>query len=832
MANDRLYSFRELISNGVVREDANGITVQPISMLRIPKLQRPYAQGRASQAELRSKFISDIFRALSDKSGEPLVLNFVYGSTDEDVFSILDGQQRLTTLFLLHWYLAMRSPEPELNLKDLAKFTYQTRTTSKDFIDRITRKPLTVDKKPSAVIEGQIWFTSAFRKDSTVMGMLAMLDEIHKQYESCGVKPGVDDLERLRFYLLELQKFGLTDELFIKMNARGLQLTPFENFKAELVGWLRDSKNYEDEAECDSKTMPYWLYFSSRMDGRWNDLFWTAPADFNPEDNDTDDLGAALSDRRFFIFIKRWLANRALTITSESKDVNDIEHFEYFSSRVAKDSYASFDKTRSFLEYAAAKSADIIRELAHTLEFYTDNHTNDVIKNAFTASWDNPDAAQYPWNDKFNMRQMIIFSAINEFVATQDSPAAFDCGEFPRWMRLVHNIVENRDIPDYKVQITLTRQLKTAIGFNPKSVYERFRDYANSLGDKQSREFREEVVKIDHILLDPDWENAFKEAEKDPFLTGSVTFCLVTEDGIDRYRERISRVPMLFNGRGVVAEFASDFTFVRALLKRDTDFSKDNLGAYARRITNSSANRFLKNRTIWNESVRVKNLFLELLDCDDVAAMLAHIDRVLQEPLEIVYPKALTDEDGQANMRNSISNLCSKDWPNPLGWLESVNKTPIGLWIGRDGRMELYYGNVNCMWLDGIREAFVNELKAAMDGYTIACDDDRQAVAYDNFGLYSGSSLTLRVNKEGEDEIILWIGSDLSLEVYFNEREKADRFSGAAATFSDERARFDPQGNLITWAPWGYQLYCGLEVKDIRQGHLAAHLANAIVQMQ
>lgn len=31
-------------------------------------------------------------------------LDFIYGNLDGDTFLPLDGQQRLTTLFLLHWY--------------------------------------------------------------------------------------------------------------------------------------------------------------------------------------------------------------------------------------------------------------------------------------------------------------------------------------------------------------------------------------------------------------------------------------------------------------------------------------------------------------------------------------------------------------------------------------------------------------------------------------------------------------------------------------------------------------------------------------------------------
>lgn len=65
--------------------------------------------------------------------------------------------------------------------------------------------------------------------------MLRSIDLIHTAFKE------VDDLwnalvnrKNIVFYLLILENFGLSDDLYIKMNARGRLLTPFENFKAEI----------------------------------------------------------------------------------------------------------------------------------------------------------------------------------------------------------------------------------------------------------------------------------------------------------------------------------------------------------------------------------------------------------------------------------------------------------------------------------------------------------------------------------------------------------------------------------------------------------------------
>jgi hypothetical protein len=83
-------------------------------VVEIPIIQRDYVQGRESESEIRTEFLKALYSALSKPKGDlslPLDLDFVYGSvegTEKQVFGPLDGQQRLTTLFLLHWYLAWK----------------------------------------------------------------------------------------------------------------------------------------------------------------------------------------------------------------------------------------------------------------------------------------------------------------------------------------------------------------------------------------------------------------------------------------------------------------------------------------------------------------------------------------------------------------------------------------------------------------------------------------------------------------------------------------------------------------------------------------------------
>lgn len=76
--------------------------------IEIPIIQRDYAQGRIGKEHLRERFLGEMIAALQGKRS-PMTLDFVYGTVENEALWPLDGQQRLTTLWLLHWYIAVRT---------------------------------------------------------------------------------------------------------------------------------------------------------------------------------------------------------------------------------------------------------------------------------------------------------------------------------------------------------------------------------------------------------------------------------------------------------------------------------------------------------------------------------------------------------------------------------------------------------------------------------------------------------------------------------------------------------------------------------------------------
>lgn len=129
------------------------------------------------------------------KENKDLELDFVYGAKknidSRQLFVPLDGQQRLTTLYLLYWYIGNRELDgQELdNLRNiLSKFSYATRFSSNIFCEKLSFKSISFNKKPSTEIMDSAWFFDTFKLDPTVQSMLVMLDAIHIEYEKLGMK--------------------------------------------------------------------------------------------------------------------------------------------------------------------------------------------------------------------------------------------------------------------------------------------------------------------------------------------------------------------------------------------------------------------------------------------------------------------------------------------------------------------------------------------------------------------------------------------------------------------------------------------------------------------
>lgn len=250
----------------------------------IPQLQRDYAQGRAEAKELRERFLSQILRVLRREEGR-LNLDFVYGydkalsPNHHPIFYPLDGQQRLTTLWLLHWYL-LPSESVAKEREWLLRFSYRTRSSSTRFCQLLVEYAV-VDV---AAIKDQPWYRQSYNADATIAAMLGTLRTIEERVapeERVALWERLCHQRALTFDVIDIkgEEFRLTDELYIKMNARGKQLTSFECYKADLTRALREIGEQDVPCSYKGKPLSYADYFAFKVDNEWLDLFYHGKID-------------------------------------------------------------------------------------------------------------------------------------------------------------------------------------------------------------------------------------------------------------------------------------------------------------------------------------------------------------------------------------------------------------------------------------------------------------------------------------------------------------------------------------------------------------------------
>ena len=225
---------------------------QEYDKIEIPIIQRDYAQGRKKEGKVRGRFVEFLIQAFVTQT--PVELDFVYGNVRKEdgksAFIPVDGQQRLTTLWLLHWFLAVKEKRLGEIVSWMQKFSYETRPSSHSFCERLLSESFTSEvlKDIKEYIINQKWFDNEWLNDGTVSGMLQMLHDFGQQEVLLNGTATLNALTGglLSFYLVPLELFGLSDELYIRMNARGKVLTDFENFKSEFYKILKDYPQLEE----------------------------------------------------------------------------------------------------------------------------------------------------------------------------------------------------------------------------------------------------------------------------------------------------------------------------------------------------------------------------------------------------------------------------------------------------------------------------------------------------------------------------------------------------------------------------------------------------------
>ena len=479
--------------------------------IEIPIIQRDFAQGRESASEIRHQFLIALKEYLNgDKSVE---LDFIYGSViangENNLLTPLDGQQRLTTLFLLHWYLALKENkllefrEVLLN-NNKAKFSYETRITSRDFCNALISNDVNlteVSQSLSEVIKDSSWFFLSWQTDPTIKSMLVVIDEIHKVFsETKGFYDKLLDNENpiICFQFIELENFGLTDSLYVKMNSRGKELTEFENFKAKFEQYI---EKLDDENGTSINAE-----FSKKIDTDWTDLFW------NYRDRTTN-----VFDNQLMNFI------RVLAINNYSvKERFSFNVDRYIKTVSGQSRFASFDQYKL--------DGNCLQDIIQTLDYLKNG--SDKIKTPLDGKnlIDELTLFSRVVQNQLNFTDRILFFCYYKYLITNDG----DTTGLYDWMRVMRNLTVNTvyDVERYVASIKGANSLLSSSN-----------DILNFLSNPDSKidgfpaiQITEERIKAILLLKSEEWREAIVSCEDHKYFLGQIDF-LLKFSGIKDYYE-------------------------------------------------------------------------------------------------------------------------------------------------------------------------------------------------------------------------------------------------------------------------------------------------------
>lgn len=552
--------------------------------IEIPIIQRDYAQGRKGKEYLRKSFLSDLKKALDNEppfKDTELKLDFVYGSTENRKLNPLDGQQRLTTLWLLHWYIALRAGFLYRACPVLIKFSYETRISSREFCEKLCEpknfESFSVDEGIVDYITNQTWFYSAWKQDPTIQAMLRMLSGT-RIYDKNGedIVDGIEEIfhctrqpkfnkywwslcsekSPINFYHLALKDFGLSDDLYIKMNARGKQLTSFENFKADLIGYITRQSEEESFEEGQQKEWKELIHpkdgIPIKIDTKWTDIFWENKS----KDNRIDEIYFAFINRFFLneLVCQKDGNNKYVFTAKELEEGNSVFSYLYGSeSDDTKIEYVGIEKYKDI-------PLIFLKNLSNTLN----RVPSDINLSSFNPTWVGQDFQYIPIYKDSSISSMgrkdrIVFHAISKYI--QDG--AFDAVSFRQWLRVVWNIVENAGVNSISSMIGVMR-LIDELSIHSHEVYS-FLDSqkhgktitSNAAQDQLNQEINK-AVQILHGEQRADnspWENVIVRAEQHAFFKGSIHFLFQDANGVARWKELFDtkwrKTEELFCGNGL-----------------------------------------------------------------------------------------------------------------------------------------------------------------------------------------------------------------------------------------------------------------------------------------
>lgn len=271
----------------------------------IPDLQRDYCWGSKREGkELVTEFLANLVKGFENNSSE-LSLGLIYGyEAPAKHIQLCDGQQRLTTLFLILGMLNKYSNNAfkeslisDFEVRDDREpyLQYSIRESSLYFLsDLVSFFFLSCDELEVKKIYRQVWYFTDYNYDPSIQSMLNALEIIENNLNNYDARSlGEYLISKLSFVYYDMGNRKNGEETFVVINTTGEPLSATENLKPLFINAQKESERIE----------------ASHLWEIWETWFWKHRKGSGRKENDTADNGF----NEFF----RWIT----LLTTDNKDV-------------------------------------------------------------------------------------------------------------------------------------------------------------------------------------------------------------------------------------------------------------------------------------------------------------------------------------------------------------------------------------------------------------------------------------------------------------------------------------------------------------------------------
>ena len=270
--------------NNIILESGKEYTLSQLfsgeNKIIIPDLQRDYCWGdkawdkdKKNHTELVSHFIENLIDSYKNAPSDKLTLGLIYGyEQPKRHIQLCDGQQRITTLFLLLGMINRKTKsfqkylisDFELNEDDKEPYLqYAIRESTLYFLsDLVCEFFLKKEEISIEEIKKQDWYFAEYDLDASIVSMIEAIKRIEEKLAGISEqelkKFGDFIVNNLQMLYYDMGNRTRGEETFVVINTTGEPLTATENLKPKIISCLPQEKQAAAAEEWEKWDCYFW----------------------------------------------------------------------------------------------------------------------------------------------------------------------------------------------------------------------------------------------------------------------------------------------------------------------------------------------------------------------------------------------------------------------------------------------------------------------------------------------------------------------------------------------------------------------------------------------